>query len=115
MSHSALSIRIDLPSGLSLGPGKIALLEAVKATGSISGASRSTGISYRKTWLMIDEINQAMREPVVTTAIGGNDGGGAVLTPTGEKIIDTYHQVQSRAAEATRDDCRAIERLSAKK
>ena len=65
MAGTHLSIRIDLPSGNRIGPGKIALLEAIRSTGSISAAARSIGMSYRRAWLLVEEINQTLREPAV--------------------------------------------------
>jgi molybdate transport system regulatory protein len=110
MSDSRLSIRIDL-AGLRLGPGKIALLEAIRKTGSISAAARLTGISYRKTWLMVEEINNSLQEPAVTTEIGGPTGGGATVTPIGEKVVSIYHTIESQALTAASDEFRAIEGL----
>jgi molybdate transport system regulatory protein len=75
-----LSIRIDLPSGGKIGPGKIAVLEQIARTGSISAAGRTLKMSYRQTWDLIDALNQGLGTAVVETAIGGTAGGGAVLT-----------------------------------
>src|ERR1043166_7856101 len=83
MTSTRLSIRIDLASGDRIGPGKIALLEAIRATGSISGAARSLGMSYRRAWLLVEQINDALREPAVTAAMGGRHGGGASATAAG--------------------------------
>src|SRR5258707_8068709 len=63
MARPHLSIRIDFPSGDRIGPGKIALLEAIRSTGSISGAARSLGMSYRRGRLFVEEGNDAPREP----------------------------------------------------
>ena len=65
MASPRLSIRIDLASGKRIGPGKIALLEAIRSTGSISAGARSLGMSYRKAWLLVEEVNHALREPAV--------------------------------------------------
>ena len=80
MAGTRLSIRIDLASGDRIGPGKIALLEAIRSTGSISAAARSLGMSYRRAWLLVEEVNDALREPGVTAETGGRRGGGAMLT-----------------------------------
>jgi molybdate transport system regulatory protein len=53
-----LSIRIDLENGDNLGSEDVALLEAIRSQGSISGAARSLGISYRCAWLWVDHINE---------------------------------------------------------
>ncbi|MGB8628952.1 MAG: winged helix-turn-helix domain-containing protein, partial [Xanthobacteraceae bacterium] len=90
MASPRLSIRIDLASGGRIGPGKIALLEAIRSTGSISAGARSLGMSYRRAWLLVDEVNRTLREPAVTAETGGRRGGGAVLTPVGERVIALY-------------------------
>ena len=81
MAGTRLSIRIDLENGDRIGPGKVALLEAIRATGSISAAARALGMSYRRAWLLVEEVNNALREPAVAAATGGRSGGGAVVTP----------------------------------
>ena len=63
MAGTHLSIRIDLSSGDRIGPGKIALLEAIRSTGSISAAARSIGMSYRRAWLLVEEINKRCASP----------------------------------------------------
>ena len=85
---STSSIRIDLASGDRIGPGKILrFFEAIRSTGSISAAARSIGMSYRRAWLFVEEINQTLREPAVKAETGGSGGGGAVVTPVGERVV----------------------------
>ena len=98
MAGTHLSIRIDLPSGSRIGPGKIALLEAIQSTGSISAAARSIGMSYRRAWLLVEEINQTLREPAVTAETGGVRGGGAVVTPVGERVVGLYRAIEFAGA-----------------
>jgi molybdate transport system regulatory protein len=111
MAGAHLSIRIDLASGNRIGPGKIALLEAIRSAGSISGAARSIGMSYRRAWLLVEEINLTVREPAVTAETGGVRGGGAVVTPVGEQIIDLYRAIESQARSAAESEFRAIGKL----
>ena len=111
MAGTHLSIRIDLSSGDRIGPGKIALLEAIRSTGSISAAARSIGMSYRRAWLLVDEINHSLREPAVTAATGGQHGGGAVVTPVGEKVVNLYRSIETQARAAAGGEFRAIGRL----
>lgn len=111
MAGTHLSIRIDLASGERIGPGKIALLEAIRSTGSISAAARSIGMSYRRAWLLVEEINQTLREPAVRAETGGAHGGGAVVTPVGERIVDLYRTIELQARAAAGGEFRAIARL----
>jgi molybdenum-dependent DNA-binding transcriptional regulator ModE len=66
-----LSLRLDLTDSDSIGPGKIALLEAIRAEGSIAAAARHLGMSYRRAWLLVESINNGLSEPAVTAATGG--------------------------------------------
>ncbi len=109
-----LTLRIDLdpggPDGR-IGPGKIALLKAVAATGSISAAARSLGMSYRRAWLLIDAMNRLFGAPVVETREGGSGGGGAALTPLGEMVIRHYDEATTAAAEAANRAIAELEKL----
>jgi molybdate transport system regulatory protein len=111
MADTHLSIRIDLASGARIGPGKIALLEAIRSKGSISAAARSLGMSYRRAWLLVEEINQTLREPAVTAESGGVRGGGAAVTAIGERIVDLYRLIESQARTAAGEEFRAIGKL----
>ena len=64
---------------IAIGPGKVSLLEAIDRTGSISAAGRELGMSYRRAWLLIDEINQSLKEPAVTTSAGGAGSSSQTL------------------------------------
>lgn len=97
-----LTVRIDFGSAGALGPGKIRLLEAIDRTGSISQAARSLGMSYRRAWLLVDDLNRSFREPVVTTQPGGTRGGGAALTRFGRDLIKKYRSVETQATKAAK-------------
>jgi len=78
------------------------LLEAVSETGSISSAGRALGMSYRRAWLLLDEMNSGFRRKVVTTQLGGSRGGGARLTPFGRELLRRYRAIEAGAAKATK-------------
>jgi molybdate transport system regulatory protein len=111
MTENRLSIRIDLTNGDRIGPGKIALLEAIKATGSISAAARRIGMSYRRAWLLVEEINAALSEPAVAAATGGRQGGGAAITPSGEEVIKLYRAVEHAAHKSVAKEFDALNQL----
>jgi molybdate transport system regulatory protein len=108
MGAAGLSIRVDLASGFRIGPGKVALLEAIHATGSISAAARSLGMSYRRAWLLIEDLNNGLLEPVVTTESGGRHGGGASLTLVGERVIALYREIESQASSSVSKQFHAL-------
>src|ERR1700745_46624 len=85
-----LTLRVDLGGDRAIGPGKIRLLEAIREAGSISQGGASLGMSYRRAWLLVDDMNNCFREPVVAARAGGSHGGGAALTPLGTRFIVQY-------------------------
>jgi molybdate transport system regulatory protein len=111
MTGTRLSIRIDLENGNRIGPGKIALLEAIRSTGSISAAARALDMSYRRAWLLVEEVNNALREPAVAAETGGKRGGGAMVTPAGERLVGLYRTIESQARAASGGEFRAIGKL----
>jgi molybdate transport system regulatory protein len=96
-----LSIRVDLASSCAIGPGKIRLLEVIDETGSISAAGRAMDMSYRRAWMLLDELNHIFVEPVTTTTLGGRSGGGASLTPFGRRLVASYRKMETDAHAAS--------------
>ncbi len=94
-----LTLRIDFDGDRAIGPGKIRLLELIDSKGSISAAGREMAMSYRRAWLLVDNLNHCFREPVVSAQTGGARGGGAALTVLGHAVVRHYRAIE-RAAEA---------------
>ena len=87
-----------------LGPGKVDLLEAIGRTGSISAAGRDLGMSYRRSWLLVDALNHMFVDVLVATSPGGAHGGGAKLTDYGRGVAAAYRRVETRARAAMREE-----------
>src|SRR6185312_7177495 len=87
-----LSVRIDLDREDRIGPGKIQLLENIRALGSISAAGRAMDMSYKRAWDLVDEINRICRRPAVERQTGGRNGGGAALTAFGVSLVAQCRQ-----------------------
>ncbi|MGK0673892.1 MAG: winged helix-turn-helix domain-containing protein [Halothiobacillaceae bacterium] len=81
-----------------LGVGKVQLLEAIAEKGSISQAAQSIGMSYKRAWQLIKELNSLGDSPMVITETGGLHGGGARLTPRGEHAIKLYREFEAEFA-----------------
>ena len=94
----AIRIRIDFSDNVNLGPGKIALLEAIKATGSISDAARSLSMSYRRAWMLINSLKQGFSEAVTVSSTGGRGGGGARVTAFGLNLIKQFRLLEREIA-----------------
>ena len=83
---------------IAMGPGKAALLEAIVREGSISAAGRALGMSYRRTWMLVDVMNRSWVEPLVETEVGGRRGGGAKVTETGRAVLAAYHVLMDQVS-----------------
>ena len=109
MSDTRLTLRVDFGSSRSIGPGKIRLLEAIDHTGSISQAGRTLGMSYRRAWLLIDDLNQCFQHAVVSARPGGSQGGGAVLTEFGTELVRDYRAIETAATVAAKKRLHGLE------
>ena len=107
-----LSIRVDLASGARIGPGKVAVLEEIARSGSISAAGRALHISYRRTWELVEDLNATLGAPVVQTAAGGSGGGGASLTEVGQAVVTRYRAIEEDCAAAARKHLTALQRVT---
>lgn len=101
MSAAQLKLKAQIMLGdeIAMGPGKADLLEAIEKTGSISAAGRALGMSYRRTWLLVDTMNRCWKDPLVETATGGSHGGGARLTALGKRVVQSYRDMQKMMAD----------------
>src|SRR6201986_747753 len=105
----SLSVRIDLDAEDRIGPGKILLLENIRACGSISAAGRAMDLSYKRPWDLVDEINRICRQPAVERQTGGKNGGGAMLTPFGISLVARYRKIERDAATAVKKEVAALQ------
>ena len=110
-SGNRLILRVDLASGARIGPGKVALLEEIARSGSISAAGRALRMSYRRAWELVEDLNRHLGAPVVTTAAGGSGGGGARLTETGRALIDGYRALEAASLAGAAPHLEALGRL----
>lgn len=108
-------MRITRGSTVAVGPGKVFLLEAIVDAGSITAAARKLGMSYRRAWMLLDEMNRCLKSPAVETASGGKRGGGTIVTAVGHEVIRLYRKIERTAATAAADDIHALNRLIPRK
>ena len=107
--YRGLTLRVLGARAPAMGPGKAELVERIAKTGSISAAAREMGMSYRRAWQLVESLNETFREPVVTTAIGGNRGGGARVTPFGARLVGRFRAMEHKASAAIAADLRGFE------
>lgn len=104
-----VTLRLDFDDERRLGPGKIVLLEAIQRRGSIAAAGREFGMSYRRAWMLVDELNHMFAEPLVAKRGGGRNGGGADLTSLGAKIVTRYRSAEAKIARNAAVEIKEIE------
>src|SRR5262245_2834247 len=107
-ARAELHLRVVKGRTRAIGPGKIALLEAIRDTGSISAAARKLRMSYRRAWMLVDDLNRRTSNPVVLAAPGGKHGGGTALSPTGHKLVALYRDIERRALRHTASSARTL-------
>lgn len=109
-----LHLRVVLDDAVAMGPGKAELLEGIAATGSIAAAGRRMGMSYKRAWLLVEEMNAMFAEPLVGAAKGGAGGGGARLTSLGERVLTAYRGLEAAAAKAGAKELATMRRVLAR-
>lgn len=109
--RTEVHISIVLPSGFVIDPEVIGLLNAIRETGSITAASKAIAISYKKAWHMVDKLNAAFKEPIVSKVKGGEQRGGAHLTSSGAGIMTSYRSILT-AAESRAQDLEILDVLA---
>ena len=107
-SLPSLSVRIDLDTEGRIGPGKIKLLENIRACGSISAAGRAMEMSYMRAWHLVNEINRVCGRAAVKRQVGGKKGGGAILTPFGLSLVARYRKIEHYVESAARKELLAL-------
>jgi len=96
-----LRFRVVLRPGVAIGPGKADLLQAIGETASLTAAAKRSGMSYKRSWMLVQELNDAFAKPLVATEKGGSGGGGGTqLTPLGRRVLRRYRQMEADAGKA---------------
>ncbi len=103
-------LRVVVAPGVGIGPGKAALLEGIKETGSISAAGRKIGMSYKRAWYLVEAMNGHFDRPLVEASKGGKTGGGAKLTPLGEDVLSAFREMEAVTDKAVAPVLRRLRR-----
>lgn len=108
--YRGLTLRVVGDGAPAMGPGKAELIERIACSGSISAAARAMGMSYRRAWQLVEALNAAYKKPVVVTAVGGERGGGARVTPHGRRLAASFRAMEHKASAAIAADLRRFRR-----
>ncbi|MFT6995542.1 MAG: molybdate transport system regulatory protein [Maribacter sp.] len=95
MNNFKIKSRIWIEAGdnVLIGEGRVKLLKAIEAEGSLVKGAKAIGMSYKRAWTLVDAVNKSATEAVVTKTIGGTKGGGTILTPYGKKLIEAFETI----------------------
>ncbi len=114
--QAEILLTLKLRERLFADPRRMELLRQIRHTGSISQGAKLAGISYKSAWDAINEMNQLADETLVERSTGGKGGGGAILTPYGERLIQLYEllaQIQQKAFDVLKEDALPLDSLLA--
>lgn len=109
MTRLKLKVQLYCGDEIAMGPGKADLLEAIDQAGSISGAGRALGMSYRRAWLLVDTMNRCFNQALVETVPGGGKAAGARVSAAGFAALAAYRAIA--ASVETAADCPAFTAL----
>ena len=90
------SLWIECDGERFFGPGRVELLQKIEKTGSISKAAKEMGMSYKKAWDLVNNMNTMAAQPFVLTSTGGEKGGGSVISEEAKQMIQYHRQLRER-------------------
>ncbi|HXS05865.1 MAG TPA: LysR family transcriptional regulator [Rhizomicrobium sp.] len=108
---AGLFLRLPIGDSGNVGPGKARLLELIDETGSIRSAAAKMKLSYRRAWLLLQDLERVFGGPVLERRTGGKSGGGAALNARGRDVVKYFRNAERRAARAIKADLDALTKL----
>jgi molybdate transport system regulatory protein len=91
-----------------MGIGRVELLGHIQRTGSINQAAKAMQMSYKRAWELVQSMNTQADTPLVATQTGGDKGGGAMVTPEGERILTYYRGLNERFQQFIEAEMKAL-------
>ena len=68
-------------------------------------------MSYRRAWLLVDDINGRVHSPAVEREKGGVKGGASTVTPLGKRLVALYREIERTAYKETLPQIRALSEM----
>ena len=89
---------LELDGRIVMSDYRLRLLELVASTGSLAQAATAMGLSYRRAWGKVKELEENINIALVQSEVGGAGGGHTRLTGAGEAFVAAYRRFQERMA-----------------
>jgi molybdate transport system regulatory protein len=108
-----LKVWVVLTDQVQFGYGRAQLLRAIDDLGSIRKAAAQFGMSYRRVWGYLRELEAAAGFPFLERRVGGWGHGGTALTPAGRTFLTQYETFQQQVEVVVRQHfaaCFAVSR-----
>lgn len=83
---------------------RVRLLEGIAETGSLAEAAARMGLSYRRAWGKIKEIETNLGAQLVHSQRGGGGGGRTLLTADGKRLVEAYRRFEKAVQDDVRRD-----------
>lgn len=90
-----VKLRLERAGDIIMGPGRADLLANIETAGSIAAAGRAMGMSYKRAWALVEDMNALFTSPLVEAMKGGVGGGGARLTVLGLSVLKAYRDLEA--------------------
>lgn len=85
-----IKLWVEKDGRLALSDYRVQLLRHIAETGSLAEAAQRMGLSYRRAWGKVREIEENLGVKLVESETGGVGGGGSHLTSQGERLVALY-------------------------
>jgi molybdate transport system regulatory protein len=91
-----IKLWVEKDGHLVLSDYRVQILQLVEETGSLAEAAERLGLSYRRAWGKVREIEQNLGLSLVESEVGGAGGGSSSLTEDGQRLIALYQRLRRR-------------------
>lgn len=80
-----------------MGDGKWQILKAIEKHGTLKAATEALGLTYRRTWGDLKQIEKDLGYPLLEKKRGGKHGGETTLTFQGAKLVNAFDKFHKKA------------------
>ncbi|HZQ37720.1 MAG TPA: LysR family transcriptional regulator, partial [Dehalococcoidia bacterium] len=98
--HPRVKLWLEQDGRVALSDYRARLLRHVQDSGSLAQAAAAMGLSYRRAWGKVRELENNLGVAVLESDVGGVGGGRSRLTPAGVELLNRYERFTAAVAAA---------------